>query len=145
MPEYSELEAAWEVSASTVSREINFMVPLLAFYMQKIAPIQWPGGNDVEVVPGLEHHGVSGAIDCTTHYRVTDSYVPHLFFRGDHHACSLTAECKLNAALRWHNFRSHDNRLRDFRCNECFLFASGRWTASRSENVEAGDCPWSQL
>lgn len=107
MPEYSELQTAWEVSASTVSREINFMVPILAFYMQKIAPIQWPGGNDVEVVPGLEHRGVSGAIDCTTHYRVTDSYVPHLFFRGDHHACSLTAECKLNAKRRLHDFRSH--------------------------------------
>jgi hypothetical protein len=100
MPEYSELEAAWEVSSSTVSREINFMVPLLSFYMQKIAPIEWPGENNVEVVPGLEHHGVSGAIDCTTHYRVTDSYVPHLFFRGDHHACSLTAERKFDATLR---------------------------------------------
>jgi hypothetical protein len=82
----------WNVSASTVLRETRFLIPILAFYMKKIAPIEWPDPNAQDNVPGLEHFKLSGAIDCTTHYRVTDAYVPQLFYRGDHHASSLTAE-----------------------------------------------------
>jgi hypothetical protein len=127
--------ATWSVSASTVCREVNFMVPILAFYLQKISPIEWPGKDNVEIVPGLEHRGVSGAIDCTTHYRVTDTYVPHLFYRGDHRACSLTTESKCTTHITLFRF------VRTIRV----LIASGHWTRSRGENLEGCDCLGPQL
>jgi hypothetical protein len=81
----------WLVSPQTVMRETAHLVPIFAHEMQKLAPIAWPV-NPPQPFPALVHLNISGAIDCTSHYRMNSKYASELFYRGDKKGCFITAE-----------------------------------------------------
>jgi hypothetical protein len=92
---FREYEIGWEVSASTLKREVDFMLPILLTAMEEIIPVSWPE-NPIPLVLGRSELGngiaCHGLIDCTTMYRNRISGVNHLLIRGDKNRPSLTVE-----------------------------------------------------
>lgn len=92
-PPYSILASLYDVSKSTVSREIHFIIPIV---LANLNNIKWPKHWMKAVF-----EGVSGAIDCTPHYRYRVHPGQAEYYRRDHHSFSLTVQliCGLDGTI----------------------------------------------
>lgn len=78
----------FEVSRSTVSREVYFLVPRLCNVLAEQNLISLPEWDDVE--PGFG--GAQFIVDCTSHRRRRVHPGQQLYYRGDKHYHFLTAQ-----------------------------------------------------
>jgi len=84
-PKLTALARKYNVSTTTISRDINFILPILYTRLQLIQPpSDW---NDLQV----GDKGAQFIIDCTSHFRNRVHPGQRLLYRGDKHAHLLTA------------------------------------------------------
>lgn len=93
-PHTSNLALLFATSASTVTREINFILPKLYISLRKLAPIFTPAN--------LQPHRFEqamGVIDCTSHFRLRVHPRQADWYRRDKHGFFITAQVCTHSTL----------------------------------------------
>jgi hypothetical protein len=92
-PSYSTIGKIFRISKPTASRIIHNLLPLLA---SKASDIIWPNSPNIH-----SFEGVSGAIDCTSHFRNRIHPGSTLLYRSDKRGHFLTCQavCSLSGEI----------------------------------------------